>query len=182
MRRTIDELRRKLAEAPAPDRSGVAAAFTALAQGNTLVAEDTFEREYDAQSHAAEEARQTVAEAARNVANLALLHDVTKAVSFYRKALTADPEQAETARLLGHALILLGDLPSAEVTLSQSLRLATAREDTWGEMAALLGLGDVFQQTKDLSSARGAFTAALHRAEQLLATDPVNTQWRATSG
>jgi hypothetical protein len=63
-----------------------------------------------------------MAEAARNVANLALLRDVTKAVVFYRKALAGDPEHAETARLLGHALILLGELKEAQTALSESFR------------------------------------------------------------
>lgn len=178
LRRTVEELRRKLAEASAGDRPGLAAAFAALAEGNSLVAEDAFEREYDAQSRAAEEARQTMAEAARNVANLALLRDVAKAVSFYDKALAAEPEHAETARLLGHALILVGDLTGAEAALSQSLRVAIAQEDSWGEMAAQVGLGDVFQKTKDLSTANRAFTAALGLAEALAARDPANTQWQ----
>ncbi len=178
LRRTVEELRRKLADASAGDRPGLAAAFAALAQGNSLVAEDAFEREYDAQSRTAEEARQTMAEAARNVANLALLHDVAKAVFFYGKALAAEPEHAETARLLGHALILLGDLTGAEAALSQSLRVAITQGDSWGEMAAQLGLGDVFQKTKDLSAANRAFRAALGLAEQRRATDPANTEWQ----
>lgn len=38
-----------------------------------------------------------MAEAARNVANLALLRDVAKAVAFYQRALTIDPEHIESA-------------------------------------------------------------------------------------
>src|SRR5439155_15209046 len=73
LRRTVDDLRGKLAEASAVERSGLAAAFAALALGDTGAAEDAFEREYDAEARAAEKARQNMAEAARNVANLALL-------------------------------------------------------------------------------------------------------------
>ena len=54
-----------------------------------------------------------MAEAARNVANLALLRDVAKAVAFYRKALELETDHVETARLLGNALMLLGDLQGA---------------------------------------------------------------------
>src|SRR5262249_28550940 len=78
LRRTVDELRSKLAEAPTIDRPGLAAAFAALARGASLAAEDAFEREYEAQRRADETVRRTMAEAARNVANLALLRDVTK--------------------------------------------------------------------------------------------------------
>ncbi len=127
LRHTVDELRSKLAEAPVTDRPGLAEAFAALARGDSLAAEDAFEREYEAQYRAADEARRMMAEAARNVANLALLRDVAKAVAFYRKALAAEPEHAETARLLGHALILLGDLADAEAALSESLRIARAQ-------------------------------------------------------
>jgi tetratricopeptide (TPR) repeat protein len=178
LRRTVDDLRGKLAEASAGDRSSLAAAFAALAVGDSEAAEDAFEREYDAQDRAAEEARQRMAEAARNVANLALLRDVTKAVAFYRKALAGDPQHAETARLLGHALILLGDLKEAKTALSNSLRIAMVKGDVWGEMAAQNGLGDVSLLTGDLVNAHTAYMRALRLAEGRLATDPANTQWQ----
>ncbi|WP_159462981.1 toll/interleukin-1 receptor domain-containing protein, partial [Caballeronia telluris] len=176
--RTVEELTRKLAEASASDRPGLVAAFAALAQGDSLAAEDAFEREYEAQRRKDEQARQTMVEAARNVANLALLHDLTKAVSFYRKALVIEPEQAETLRLLGNALIRLGDLSGAEEALSQSLNVSTVEGDSWAEMAAHIGLGDVFQAKGDLRAANGAFRAALQLAEQRLNIDPANTEWQ----
>jgi len=86
LRRTVEELTGKLAEAPAGERPGLAEAFAALGRGDSLAAEDAFEREFEAQSRAAGEARRRTAEAARNVANLALLRDLAKAVFFYRKA------------------------------------------------------------------------------------------------
>jgi tetratricopeptide (TPR) repeat protein len=178
LRRTVDDLRGKLAEASAGDRSSLAAAFAALAVGDSEAAEDAFEREYDAQDRAAEEARQRMAEAARNVANLALLRDVTKAVVFYRKGLAADPQHAETVRLLGHALILLGDLKEAQTALSNSLCIARVKGDVWGEMAAQNGLGDVFLLTGDLANANAAYMAALRLAKGRLAADPANTEWQ----
>jgi tetratricopeptide (TPR) repeat protein len=177
LHRTVDELRRKLAEAPAGERPAFMAAFAALAQGNSIAAEDAFEREYEEQSRAADRAHQTMAEAARNIANLALMRDVVKAVSFYRKSLEAEPEHAETARLLGQALIQLGDLAGAEAAFSHSLSIATASGDRWGEMAAQIGLGDVFQARGDLTAAKAAFTVALHVTKQCLASNP-NTQWQ----
>jgi tetratricopeptide (TPR) repeat protein len=177
LRRTIDELRGKLAEAASPgERSGLAEAFAALARGETEAAEDAFEREYEAQDRALQEARQSMAVAARNVANLALLRDVGKAAEFYRKALAVDPEDAESARLLGQALILLGDLKGAQAALLESLRVAKAAGDVWGEMAAQVGLGDVFMKAESLAGAESAYRAALHIAEALAARDPGNAQ------
>jgi tetratricopeptide (TPR) repeat protein len=178
LRRTVEELTRKLAEAPAGERPGLAEAFAALARGDSLAAEDAFEREFDAQSRAADEARKTMAEAARNVANLALLRDVSKAVSFYRKALDSDPEHSETARLLGYALIVFGDLSGAEVAFSQSLKAAVAQGDVWGQMAAQAGLGDVLQRTGNLGAAKDAYMASLSLSEALVVRDPANTRWQ----
>jgi TIR domain len=126
LRGTVDELTRKLAEASAVDRPARAAAFAALAKGNSLAAEALFEREYAAHG-------QEMAEAARNVANLALLHDVTKAVAFLSEGLAVDPDDAETARLLGHASILIGDLTGAESAFSLSLTAVVAQGNEWGE-------------------------------------------------
>ncbi|MGH9436561.1 MAG: TIR domain-containing protein [Terriglobia bacterium] len=178
LRLTVDNLRGKLAEASAADRSGIAAAFAALAQGDSKAAEDAFEREYEAQDRAAGEARQRMAASARNVANLALLRDVRKAAVFYRKALAANPEDAETARLLGHALMLLGDLKEAQTAFSDSLRIAKATNIVWGEMAARVGLGDVYLTTGDLVLAYNSYRASLSIAEALAARDPANTQWQ----
>lgn len=72
LRRTIDDLTHKLAETSAAERKVLAAAFAALAQGDSRAAEDAFESEYDAQNRAFKWARQKAVETARNVANLAL--------------------------------------------------------------------------------------------------------------
>lgn len=176
LRRTVDELTAKLAGASATERPGLAAAFAELAQGNALTAENAFEREYEAQARLADEARRTMAEAARNVANLALLRDVAKAASFYRKALAVEPGHAETARLLGRALIVLGDIKGAEAMLARSLDSARASGDSWGEMTARVGIGDVFRTSGNLAAADHAYKEALGLAEQRLATDPTNTE------
>lgn len=177
-RRAIDDLTRKLAEASAVDRPGLAAAFAALARGDSPAAEDAFEREHDAQSCVLESARQTMVEAARNVANLALSRDVIKAVKFYRKALQIEPEHAETLPFLGGGLMLLGDLQAATRAFAESLRVAVDNGDEWGEMAAQGGLGDVRLQTGDLSGALAAYRRSLTIAAALTARDPANTAWQ----
>lgn len=178
LRRTIDDLTAKLAGASAGERPGLANAFAELARGNTLAAEDAFEREYEAQVRLADQAQRDQAEAARNVANLALLRDVAKAADYYRKALDAEPEHAETARQLGQTLIALGDIESARTMFTRSLESARAGGDSWGEMAAQNELGDVFRASGDLAAANSAYTAALGLAEQRLATDPATTEWQ----
>jgi tetratricopeptide (TPR) repeat protein len=178
LRGTIAELTRKLAEAPAAERPGLTAAFAALAQGDSLAAEDAFEREYEAQSRAVGEARRTMAEAARNVANLALLRDVAKAVAFYRKALELETDHAEAAYLLGNALILAGDLPGARKAFFQSLNAAIAQSNSWDEMWAQNGLGDVSMRLGNLKEATGAYTNARELAERRLLADPANTEWQ----
>ncbi len=175
LRGTVDELTRKLAEAPSAERPGLAAAFAALAQGDTLAAEDAFEREYEAQSRTADEARRTMAEAARNVANLAVLRDVTKAATFYRKALELEPGHAETARLLGDALVLVGDLKGARAAYSQSRESARALRDSWSEMAAQNRLGDVLVSLENLGEANRAYTSAMEIARRRATSDPGST-------
>jgi tetratricopeptide (TPR) repeat protein len=176
LRQTVDELGRKLAEAKADERPKLAEAFAALARGDSRAAEDAFEREFEVQSRAADEAHKRKAEAARNVGNLALLHDVTKAVSFYRKALAVDSDDADTARLLGRALMLSGDLKGAEGAFSKSFNAAITKGDSRDEMIAKAGLGDVFKEMGRLDAAYEAYSAALHVSLRRLGADPTNTE------
>jgi hypothetical protein len=162
LRGTVDELRRKLAEAPSAERPGLAAAFAKLARGDSRAAEDAFEREYEAQNRAADEARRTMAEAARNVANLALLRDVAKAVAFYRKALELEADHVETAHLLGKALVLFGDLQGARLALAQSLKAAIAQGDSLGEMSAQTArIGSVLEAQGDGPGGAGRLSQGL---------------------
>ena len=172
MRRTVGELTAKLADASASERQGLGAAFAALARGDSRGAEDAFEREFEAQDRAQAEARCTMAVAARNVANLALTRDVAKAVTFYRKAVAADPVHADTARLLGMALITLGDLKGARAALTDAIRLAHDQGESWCEMTAESGLGDVLRRSGELPAAQQAFQRALGLALQRLAAEP----------
>jgi tetratricopeptide (TPR) repeat protein len=178
LRHTVDDLTRKLAEATAVERPARAAAIDALASGDSLAAEKLFETEYDVQSTTADDARRRMADAARGVANLALLRDVTKAVLFYRKALEADPEDTETARLFGYALMLVGDLTQAEAAMTRSIEASVVQRDSWGEMAAVVGLGDVLVAQGDGPGGLDAYRKSLGIAEELATRDPANTQWQ----
>jgi tetratricopeptide (TPR) repeat protein len=91
--------------------------------------------------------------------------------------LAIEPAHAETSRRLGEAWILLGDLKEADAAFAQSLTAAIAAKDTWGEMAAKVGMGDIRLAIGDLTAAQTAFTAARQLAEQL-ARHPVNAEWQ----
>lgn len=175
-RRSIDELAGKLALAPAGERRALAAAFAELAQGNPLPAEASFERDCEAQAGRGADARHGIAQAARNVANFALLRDSAKAADFYRKALAAEPDHGETTRLLGQVLIALGDLDGAQAMFDHSPETARVIGNTWGRMAAQTGLGDVYRASGRAAAAIMAYKAALHLAEQRLAHDPAGPQ------
>jgi len=166
LRVTVDDLTRQLAEArTAEDRATTAEALSALARGDTLAAEDAFERESERQDRAEQSARLAKAEALRNVANLANLRNVRKAVEFYRKALKAQPEHAETARALGLALIDLGKLAEAEHAFRSAIDMARTQGDGWMEMAASNGIGDVLVAQGDLAGALQASRQHGHRRD-----------------
>lgn len=175
LRRSVDELTRKLAEAHGGERRGLAEAFAALARGDSRAAEDAFEDDFNQQSRALDEARAEMAEAARNVANLAFVRDVGKAATFYEKALALEPDHAETARLLGQARILLGDLRGASAAFAQSLSAAINANDLSGEMRARVDHAEVLAKQGDGRAALDELRNGLVSAERLAARDPTNT-------
>lgn len=177
LRRTVDELTAKLADEPA-NRAPLAEALAALGRGETRQAEDAFEAEYDLQIKRVDAARKAQADAARNVANLAMLWDVNKAVAFYRKALEVEPEHTESWRQLGIALNLAGNLGDARKAFKHSLTLATETDNAWGCMAALDNIGDTDYAEGRLSNATSNYREALAIAEALATRDLVDTDWQ----
>ena len=175
---TITALTRQMAENPASQRAGLAKALADLARGDTGAAEAEFEKVLEERSAAAEDAAHEAAEAARNIANLALLGDIDKAVRYYRRACQLEPERAETWRLLGHACLTAGDTGAAQEALSQALKLSKDADDTWGEMASAGGLGDVATALGNLNEAAGHYTAAMKITADRADRDPANTQWQ----
>jgi len=176
--RTIADLTRRLADEPAGRRATIGGALAALGQGNTAPAEAEFERVLAERSVAAATAGREAADAARNIANLALLSDIGKAVTYYRRAVELDPGAAENWRLLGHACMIVGDTPAAQEALSRALNQAGAGGEPWDAMAAHLGLGDLAKLRGDLSDALICFVAATRIASAEIERDPANTQWQ----
>ncbi len=175
---TIAALTRQMAERPASGRADLATALTDLARGDTAAAEAEFERVLEERSAAAASASHEAAEAARNIANLALFGNIDKAVRYYRRACELQPDHAETWRLLGHACLTAGDTAAAEEALTRARAIARQAGDTWGEMASEGGLGDVATVFGDLVIAAFHYTAAMQIAVERAACDPANTEWQ----
>ncbi|MBL8419422.1 MAG: TIR domain-containing protein [Dechloromonas sp.] len=175
---TITALTRQMAENPASQRADLAQALADLARSDTAAAEAEFEKVLGARSAAAEDAAHEAAEAARHIANLALLGDIDKAVRYYRRACQLDAGHSETWRLLGHACLTAGNTGAASEALSQALGLSMDAGDTWGQMASEGGLGDVATALGNLTGATRHYTAAMEIAVGRSARDPANTEWQ----
>ncbi len=176
LRSSVDALAHRLGAAAPAERADLSLALSALAGGDSSQAEDAFEREYEARAAAAASEAKAGADAALHVANLALLHDTRKSVRFYRTALALAPDDAEIARLLGLALMQLGDLAGAVAALQASLQAALQRQDAWAEMAARVACGDLARAAGSLAVAAEAYRLACAIAATLAAEDPADPQ------
>ncbi|MEY4353651.1 MAG: hypothetical protein RLZZ609_1892 [Cyanobacteriota bacterium] len=182
----LAEMLRRVAEAPASERPGLKAAFEAMAAGDSLLAEDMFEREVEAserliaaasQLQAAEQGKK--AEAAKNVGQLAVMRgDLSKAVRYFELALAAVPGDLETALQLGYAWIAQGSLQKAGDTFGDVITRARERQQERFEALGAIGQGDVRMAQGDGPGALAAYEAALAIREGLAKRDPANTQWQ----
>ena len=182
----LEDLLHKVAEAPAAERPGLKAAFQALAAGDTQLAEATFEREVETSERLMRAASQFVAserrnkaEAARNVASLAVVRgDLNKAVRFFETALEAAPDELSAAMQLGYAWINLGSLAKAQrsfaLVIARARQLGEETLEAWG----LNGQGDVLVAQGDGPGALAAYRAGLKIREALAQRDPANTEWQ----
>ncbi|MFN9990981.1 MAG: hypothetical protein ACK549_12150, partial [Cyanobacteriota bacterium] len=180
----LAEMLRRVAEAPASERPGLKAAFEAMAAGDSLLAEDMFEREVEAserliaaasQLQAAEQGKK--AEAAKNVAQLAVMRgDLSKAVRYFELALAAVPGDLDVAMQLGYAWIAQGSLQKAGDTFGDVI--TRARERQLERLVSLWAIvqGYVLKAQGDGPGALAAYEAALAIVEGLAKRDPANTQ------
>ncbi len=150
-RRTVDDLLSYVADATPAERSNWTDALSNLSTGDSQAVEEALEREYVRSIGQAEAAATRGAQAALNVANLALLRDLTKAVAFYRKAQALRPTDPEINYLLGSALVLLGDSAAAETAFLQALEVAIVLSDNWKEMAIRQKLGALYEALGSLT-------------------------------
>jgi hypothetical protein len=175
---TVAALTTQLAERPASQRAELTAALEALGRGDTTGAEAEFERVLEERSVAADAAAQEAAEAARHIANLALLNDIGKAVRYYRRACELVPGNANGWRLLGQAYIVAGNTSQAQEALTRALIEVERGHDRWEHMVALTILGDLASRTEHLGEALKHYEAARNIVLQETVRDPANTQWQ----
>ncbi|MDF0668461.1 MAG: hypothetical protein P0119_20625 [Nitrospira sp.] len=176
---TVVALTGQLAERPASQRAElITAALEALGRGDTAGAEAEFERVLRERSVAAQVAAHEAAEAARHIANLALLSDIGKAVRYYRRACELEPSHANSWRLLGQAQMLVGNTNEANHALTRALEEAERSSDSWDRMVALTILGDLALRTEHLGEALERYTAARNIVVEEAARDPANTEWQ----
>ena len=95
-----------------------------------------------------------------NTAGLAALrrNDLGGAVAKFREGAEANPADEELANNLGYALLLNGDLRSAEDALQDSLRVNPERATAW------VNYGDVLAKLGQRDRALGAYMLAYHFA------------------
>jgi tetratricopeptide (TPR) repeat protein len=157
-----------------------------LAAGDSLLADETFEREVESSERIIAAASQLVAaeqskkaEAARNVASLAVVRgDLNKAVRYFKKALEAVPGDLDAALQLGYAWIALGSLKEAGETFGGVITRARELQEPTFEARGRTGQGDVLVAQGDGPGALAAYQEGLAIAEALARRDPANTQWQ----
>lgn len=171
-------LMRQLAERPATQRADLVAAIEALGRGDTLAAEAEFERVLEERSRVAHTAAHEAAEAARHIASLALLSDISKAVRYYRRACELESGDSNTWGLLGQACITAGDTSAARQALTRAFEEAKRSGDSRNQIVALNNLGDLARLTQSLDEAlnhyKGARTVVVQEAER----NPEDTEWQ----
>jgi tetratricopeptide (TPR) repeat protein len=182
----LEGLLHRAAGADPEQRPALKAALAALANGDTLLAEASFEQEVEASRRlrlaaaqlAASEGRRE-ADAARNVASLAVVRgDLSKAVRYFQMALEANPEDLDAALQLGYAWISAGELDQAGTVFAAAIQQTKAAQDPRLEGWGLNGRGDVLVAQGDGPGALAAYQAGLAIAEGLAKRDPANTGWQ----
>ena len=182
----LESLLHRAAGADPEERPALKAALAALATGDTLLAEASFEQELEASRRlrlaaeqlAASEGRRE-ADAARNVASLALVRgDLSKALRYFQMALEANPEDLDAGLQLGNAWISAGELDQAGTVFAALIQQAKAAQDPRLEGWGLNGRGDVLVAQGDGPGALAAYQAGMAIAEGLAKRDPANTEWQ----
>ena len=180
----LESLLHRAAGADPEERPALKAALAALAAGDTLLAEQSFERELEASRRvrlaaeqlAASESRRE-ADAARSVASLAVVRgDLTKAVRYFQMALEANPGDLDAALQLGYAWISRGDLAQARAVFDAAIHQARAAEDPRLEGWGLNGFGDVLVAQGDGPGRAGGLPGGPGDRRRPGERDPANTR------
>jgi tetratricopeptide (TPR) repeat protein len=176
----------RAADADAEERPSLKAALAAMAAGNTLLAEASFEQELEdsrRQRQAAEQRaqaeRRRESEAACQIAGLALVRgDLAKAIRYYQLAVDANPGDLDAALELGYAWISRGDLAAARAALEPLIAQARVLDQRRQQGRAWLALAEVLRLQGEGGAALAASQQALQIATDLVKADPTNIQQR----
>jgi tetratricopeptide (TPR) repeat protein len=153
-----------------PDASSsIDDALAELSQGRTAAAEAIFQRVVAGKASDIQEA----AEALYHLGTLAFLHDTSKALHAYRRAVELAPAHIGGWNQLGHLLVRIGQLDNAIDAYSKVLTLGEETGDRGYVASALGNLGNVYRIRGDLAQAENMYRAALQMNEALEHTEGI---------
>lgn len=132
---------------------GIDDALAELAQGKPEAAEAIFQVVVARKAPDIQEA----AEALRHLGALAFLHDTTKALQAYRRAVTLDPDNTEGWKQLGHLPVRIGSLEHAADAYRHVLTRGEETSDRSLVADAYNNLGIVYQVRGDLDQAEAMY-------------------------
>ncbi len=189
---SVDERRRELASLKEATRALASRndnrgerALEKLKSGDTGDAKRLFLEDLDAEQaeEHAEAARRTerrkkTAASARNIAALARWTDVAEAVTYYKRAVDLDPEDAQTWDDYARAAKDAGRTDEAKAAFEQAAQKASGEDAESIRYWALNGQGDIALAQGSLPQALRVYRSAQAAMDRLTKADPGNAGWR----
>ena len=123
------------------------------------------------------ERRKAGAQAARDLAVLAVGRNAIKVMSYYGRAAALDPDSAGTWIDFARTTMDAGRLAEAKAAYEKAVAVAQASNNASEHYWALVGLGDVAADEGSLPDARRAYEAALAIADSLTKAEPGNPSY-----
>jgi tetratricopeptide (TPR) repeat protein len=142
---------------------GIHEALIQLAQGKLEAAEAIFQSVVTRRASDIDEA----ATALRHLGALAFLHDTTKLLQAYRRAVELDPDNAEGWTQLGHLLVRTGQVDHAADAFRKVLTRGAETSDDSLLASAYGNLGIVYQIRGDLDQAEAMHRRALELFQEI---------------
>lgn len=126
--------------------------------------------------------RKEAAIAYRDLGAIAVLRDPKRALEAYERAVALDPDDLESVYWAGAIQIYHGDLNEAQARLERVLTLAKTDDRAFYKHWALLDLGDIKKQQRDLALALEYYRDGLAIIYSLAESDPDNAGWQFDLG
>ncbi len=139
----------------APDAPpGIEEALASLAEGKTAAAEAVFQDVIDRKSGDIKEA----AAAYQHIGALAFLHDTQKALSYYRRSVELDPDNANGWNQVGHLERRIGSLNESVTAYEKVLQIGEKESDRMLVAVAYGNLGNLYRTRGELEKAEKAWS------------------------